>query len=211
MWERVLEAEALALHRFLRRGGLPDVSELTVGSLDPLTEAASQLGVLLLPPGLGAAMRGYHIRRFARVAAGFAPWRCDAHAPREAVEPREQSVEDASAHADGRRLPWEWIGRSACAPVPAAQAVRFAYANSSVELAALLTARLGVLPADLPHGHQRQPRFALLLQHRPSWRVHAIDGPPEGARVATLVRRHLELAAAAASMHAPGGAPRDEL
>lgn len=196
MWEEILESEALALHRFLRAGGLPDVIELTASSLQPLTDAAWQLGVLLLPPALSASMRGYHVRRLGRVASTFSPWRCDGSA-REAVEPWEKGPDGELEPSEDRHMPWDWVGRTACEAVPPGHAARFAYATSSLELAALLGARLGVLPVDLPFDRvsSQHARFALLLRHRASsWRVHALNGPPDGARITTLVRRHLELA-----------------
>ena len=71
MWQAVLEAEAVSLHRFLLRGALDDVSELSPRSIDTLAAGAHRLGVLLLPSSLNAQMRRYHLRRLALATTSF--------------------------------------------------------------------------------------------------------------------------------------------
>ena len=76
MWEELLEREATALHRFLERGALPTLTEVTAATMEVLAASSRRVGVLLLPPTLDASRRRYHLNRLGRLAARRTPLRC---------------------------------------------------------------------------------------------------------------------------------------
>jgi hypothetical protein len=185
MWQELLEAEALALHRFIQAGALPDVSELSPRSIEPLSASAAHLGLFITPTALDGRMRKYHLRRLARVAARFSPLRCG---------------EASSDPTDG----WPPAYNS-CELAPKAEAIRFVHANASAELVALLGTRFGIsipsamppsstIGADPPH-----VRFALLSQRppgkgaaakAPTWHTVALDGVANEGSIEAFVQKH---------------------
>ena len=220
MWHAVLEEEAMELHRFLERGALPDVvPDLDEATLPMLTSSAHAIGLLLVPPRLPAAMRGYHGRRLARAAARSpAVWCGDG-----------MSGDDGSDRSVVGTLGEEgWLEEyTLCTHAPAAEATRYALANASAPLLALLMARLRLLPSALPEA-RHEPRFVLL--RRPSstgaearaagasrddelaaWSAHTLHGPPSERAIKEFVAS--QRAAPASSTTASSGVPagRDEL
>jgi hypothetical protein len=183
MWEQVLEAEAIRLHRFIQAGAIWPVGPVAdAASLDALAEHASAIGLLVLPPSTPRALRGYHLRRLARVAARYPVVQCP-----------------AARQADlGEWLP----ERERCRSVLPAHATRFAHANGSAELAALVVSRLGVLPSAVPLD-KHQPRFLLLHpeprspdggDQRRRWRALPLAGSPSVESIEEHVSMHAGLA-----------------
>lgn len=153
MWERVLEAEALGLHRFLHTGNLPDATALTKSSLDAMASSSAAIGLLIYPPRMPASIRKYHLNRVRRVAARYSPLRCEQSA-------RDGETYDLTAAAAKGSSGWP-IPYYRCELAPPAEATRFAFANASAELSALLATRLGVTPASLPAAISSAGRRAL--------------------------------------------------
>lgn len=170
MWEEVLEAEASRLDRFLRRGALADVSELTAETLPTLTAGAHTLGLLLWPTAHGALsprLRAYYLRRLHKLAVAYAPLDC-------ANKADAQSTPEAPDDAPRRSGPWTaWLpGHAECTTRRPAKAVRFAHAFANMSLVgALLAAKIDMPYGELvPHdaAHVRDVRFAVMRRQRAS-------------------------------------------
>ena len=134
MWEELLEREATALHRFLERGALPPLTEVTAATMEVLAASSRRVGVLLLPPTLDASRRRYHLNRLGRLAARRTPLRC---------------TDAATMFAEDAWKVWA-AGTQNCTLATADDeaVVRFAYASPGKPLAALFTSQLGVPAAD---------------------------------------------------------------
>ncbi len=173
MWEQLLEAEAVAVHRFAQAGALSDVEQLTPSLVDALKHSASSIGLLALPPTLAWKMRDYYLRRLYKLAAAYPQLRC------------------SDGEGDGRD---EWTGRPKCSLAPKHEAVRFVHAPMDTSLFAVLANSFGLTPAKLaplslhPIGAQgeqlaRTDALFVLLQKDPKtseWQAHSVadDGPP---------------------------------
>ena len=198
MWHEVLEAEATRLDRFLRRGAIPDVSELTKETLATLAASAHTLGLLLWPdPEISTvsdSMRGYHMRRLRQSVAKHVPILChgDDAAPQAAADDEW-----------GTPRPWTtWLTDHAdCTTLPAKKAVRFAHAYSNMSLmAAFFDAKVDLEPeAALWRAPSREVRFAVLRRRRgpraadegrSKWQAHLLKGAVTAEAVASFLGQH---------------------
>ena len=172
MWNDVLEAEALALHRFLQHGALPEITELTADSVDSLTTTGRVIGLLTFPVQLDASMRRYHIKRLKKLAAAHPPYAC---------------IDDKSFDS--------WFGRPRCSMLPS---IRFAFGTSSVSFTMLIASQLGVRATAMPPPN-RTPSFAVLVRttglvsgDRAQWQPHPLPVPLVWDTVAAKCREHLQ-------------------
>ena len=221
MWEAVLEQEALDLHKFLQRGSLPDVTPLSSSpALQALSSSAHGLGLLIFSHGAPASLRGYHLRRLARVASRFSPIRCEEDA-------RDGATADVTSATDQRGASgWPFV-HLRCDLNPPDRAWRFAHANASTELSGMLASGLGLSPtrllAALPtnsaellqagaasaaagssSSSSRQGgataaanehvRFAILFRGDPpeQWQAQTLEAPVSEAAIASLVEQHVD-------------------
>ena len=207
MWERVLEEEALRLHRWLQAGAIPPLSLLTPTSVEPLLRATDALGLLLLPPGANDALRTYYTRRVRAVAAGFPPVRCAAVGERPAAE---KTGDDALGSLELEQV---WLSElPRCEPAPPAERLHFAHADSDAESIARLSVHTH-LPKLLGVPRRGDARFVLLRRGAGSaagWAMRELEGAVSQQAVDALCRHEtlVPWAGGAATSGAwSGGAP----
>jgi len=188
MWQQVLEAEAMEVDRFLRRGAMANVVPFANEKIltDSLAHSVETIGLLLLPPRrlLSDAMNKYHMSRLKKLGERFPPLRC-------------KGSQIDSQTQDGNDEPWAaWLNDHVeCTHLPSREAVRFAHAESNNRTATALGKAFGVplislLGSSFSETEDRdsiyelkEPRLAVLrrktsfvLKASWMWHAHLYDG-----------------------------------